>query len=47
LRRTNSAAEIEVEAETAAAAKAAADKVEGVRNHDDTLIDSVARRVSE
>ncbi|MDR9836875.1 MULTISPECIES: hypothetical protein [Herbaspirillum] len=37
--------EVEVEAETAAAAKLLADEMEGVRNHDDILVDSVARRL--
>lgn len=39
--------QVEVIAETAAAANEAAKKVVGVRNNDDTVVDSVARRADE
>lgn len=39
--------EVEVEADTAAAANSAAEEMDGVRNNDDRVIDSVAHRVTE
>lgn len=39
--------EVEVEASTAEAAKEAANDMDGDRIHDDTLVDSVARRIAE
>ena len=39
--------EVEVEASTAEAAKAVAMEVDGERIHDDTLMDSVARRIND
>lgn len=39
--------EVEVDAATAEAAKAAAMEVDGERIHDDTLMDSVARRIND
>lgn len=37
--------EVEVEAESAAAAKEAAMEQDGVRIHDDTLVDAVVKRI--
>ena len=38
---------VEVEADTAEAAKAAAMDIDGDRIHDDTLVESVARRIND
>lgn len=39
--------EVEVEADTAEAAKAAAMEIDGDRIHDDMLVESIARRIND